>query len=230
MSFITPETEAAAWHIPNATYDKPKKYLGDMTTTTANGITVPTELVVDPNNATWIHEGNSWRYNQTRERGRGFDEKDMERLLPSVQAMDPTHKFEPFMPSATALLNSKERFQSKASAYLPTSRDERNQECFDRTEHKPGHRAMWDHPNQSLLAWRGQLPSQDVVRKFGQMPAIRDAIDQNYLPSKTPGTIMSETNMARYILAARANDVANLHESGRMPLVDSGAFPNSMLV
>ena len=74
---------------PGAWRPQSRRSVADFTTTTENGLTVPTMMVVDtPGNAAWIHEGNTWTHQETKDRGRGLDRREYETLSSSIASMD----------------------------------------------------------------------------------------------------------------------------------------------
>jgi hypothetical protein len=211
MSWISPKDEAAAYHIPGRSYDVPVKYLGDMTTSTDNGITVPTNLVVDPiGNSAWIHEGNTWKHRETKDRGRALDHREVNALLSSVQSTAP-HTPKPTLPSASELLNSNQRFLSRASAYLPTGRQERDPKCIDKEHIDAGHRSLWNSKSKNLLSWRGVDASG---ANYGMEPTIKRMIDRNQLPDKSRAQIEAEMNLAQQRVSNRINDRSGPVEFG----------------
>jgi hypothetical protein len=211
MSWISPKDEATAYHIPGQSYDRPVKYLGDMTTSTDNGITVPTDLVVDPvGNSAWIFEGNAWKHRETKDRGRGLDDREVNALLSSVQSTAP-HALKFTLPSASELLNSNQRFLSRASAYLPTDRQERDPKCIDKEHVDAGHRSLWNSKSKNLLSWRGVDASG---ANYGMEPTIKRMIDRNQLPDKSRAQIEAEMKEAQWLVSQRINDRSGPVEFG----------------
>lgn len=228
MNWVNPADEAMAYHIPNLTYDKPVKWLGEQDTATAHGITVPTQLVVDPiGTSAWIHEGNTWKHQDTTNRARAFDSSNVQSLLSNISSMDGTASFKTALPSADELLNSNERFQSRASAYLPTNRTEREQACFPKELVDTGHRSMWNTKQQHLLAWRGVEPSAKIVAAYGRMPLFDAMHQKQQFPDKSKGEIEEEILVAQQRVFNRAFDRSGPTDYGRLlPADDQRPHPN----
>jgi hypothetical protein len=205
MSYISPQTEASAYHIPGGKYDRIDQWLGDTSVTTQGGISVPTEPVtVDPiGNSAWIHEGGSWRHQATKQRGEAYDRRDVRHMLGYVQDTTPplSAQYKAFVPRSSDL--GGDRFLSRASANLPTSRTERDQPCAPKGS-KGGHRDMWDTGRQAeLMAWRGV---KGDTSNYGRMPAIRKMLDEGRLPDKSVEVINREMLDYQQRVSDRMND------------------------
>lgn len=212
MKIATPKDEAAAWHIPGGKYDTIDTWHGGADTTRDGGIAVPTETVtIDPiGNAAWIHEGNSWRHQETKRRGQSYDRRDVTSLLSSVSSTTP-RAIETFVPTSTDI--PRDRYLSRASAKIPKNRTERDDHPCAPRESRGGHREMWGTTREAELhAWRGKTAD---ASNYGRMPAIRKMLDEGRFPDKSADVIQREMLEAQQRVTNRMNDRSGQPDHGK---------------
>lgn len=111
-------SEMVASHIPNRTYDHVEQWLGNTSRVTSNGISVPQETVmVDPRGTShWVHEGDSMKYQTTKNRGRVLQARAVDHVIDVVeqQVVKSEHDHMTYMPSF-AVLSAKDRYLTRQS-------------------------------------------------------------------------------------------------------------------